>query len=88
MFEPARSGRVSEPSLIGQSIPDVLKLFTCVRSHADLSRSGLEALGLSKIQPAHVPQMDSVEPPAERPQVGKAVAAQQVSAALVAAFPA
>ena len=75
-------------TVIGQGIPDVPKLFTYVRYNADLSRPGLDALGLQKIQPAHVQQMDSVEHLAEMQQVGKAVAAQKVSATHFAAFPA
>ena len=73
--------------VIGQGIPGVPKLFTYVRYNAELSREGLDALGLPNIAPAHVQQMDSVEHVGEMQQVGKAVAAQKVQAAHFAKFP-
>jgi hypothetical protein len=66
----------------------VPKLFTYVRYNAELSREGLSALGLPKIEPSHVQQMDSVEHVVEMQEVGKAVAAQKVQAAHFAHFPA
>ncbi len=74
--------------VIGQGIKDAPKLFTYARYNAELSREGLDALGLSKIVPAHVQQMDSVEHLTEMQEVGKAVAAQKVQAAHLAGFPA
>jgi hypothetical protein len=73
--------------VIGQGIKDVPKLFTYVRYNAELSREGLDALGLPTIVPAHVQQMDSVEHIGEMQEVGKAVAAQRVKAAHLADFP-
>ncbi len=73
--------------VIGQGIPSVPKLFTYARYNAELSREGLDALGLQKIDPAHVQQMDSVEHVVEMQEVGRAVAAQKVQAAHFAQFP-
>jgi uncharacterized protein len=75
-------------TVIGQGIKDVPKLFTYARYNAELSREGLDALGLPKIVPAHVQQMDSVEHIGEMQEVGKAVAAQRVKAEHLAGFPA
>lgn len=74
--------------VIGQGIPNVPKLFTYARYNAELSREGLDALGLPHIDPAHVQQMDSVEHVGEMQEVGKAVATTQVKAAHFAGFPA
>jgi patatin-like phospholipase/acyl hydrolase len=60
--------------VIGKGIPNVPKLFTYVRYNAELSREGLDALGLKQIEPAHVQQMDSVDHLAEMQEVGRAVA--------------
>ena len=75
-------------TVIGKGIPNVPKLFTYARYNAELSREGLDALGLTSINPAHVQQMDSVEYIGEMQQVGKAVAKQKVSAVHFAGFPA
>jgi hypothetical protein len=75
-------------TVIGQGIKDVPKLFTYARYNAELSRAGLDALGLTAIQPAHVQQMDSVEHLAEMQEVGKAIAAQRVRPEHFSAFPA
>ncbi|GAA4030312.1 hypothetical protein GCM10022409_13190 [Hymenobacter glaciei] len=50
------------------------KLFTYLRYNADLSRKGLDALGLQNIEPEDVQQMDSVKYIAQLQQVGQAVA--------------
>ena len=60
--------------VIGQGLPGVPKLFTYARYNAELSREGLDALGLPKIRPEHVQQMDSVEHISEMQDVGCAVA--------------
>ena len=60
--------------VIGQGIKDVPKLFRYARYNAELSREGLDALGLKKIKPEHVQQMDSVEHISEMQEVGCAVA--------------
>ncbi|MEA3208434.1 MAG: hypothetical protein QOE70_1491 [Chthoniobacter sp.] len=72
--------------MIGKGIPGVSKLFTYVRYNAELSRSGLDALGLPNIDPAHVQQMDSVDHIGEMQQVGRA-AARGVQPAHFASFP-
>jgi len=64
----------------GQGIKDAPKLFTYVRHNAESSREGLDALGLPKINPAHVQQMDSVEHVVEMQEVGRAVAQRKVNA--------
>jgi patatin-like phospholipase/acyl hydrolase len=73
--------------LIGQGIPKVPKLFTYVRYNAELSREGLDSLGLQNLNPAYVQQMDSVEHISDMQQVGQAIAAQKVQAQHFANFP-
>jgi hypothetical protein len=75
-------------SVIGQGIPNVPKLFTYARYNAELSREGLDALGLEHINPVHVQQMDSVDHIGEMQQVGRTLAEQKVKAAHFAGFPA
>jgi hypothetical protein len=50
------------------------KFFTYLRYNADLSRAGLNQLGLPAIDPQHVQQMDSVAYISELQQVGRALA--------------
>jgi hypothetical protein len=50
------------------------KHFTYLRYNADLSRRGLDALGLPHIEPATVQQMDSVQYISQLQEVGQAVA--------------
>jgi uncharacterized protein len=52
------------------------KLFTYMRYNADLTREGLDALGLSRIEPRSVQQLDSVAHIPELQEVGRAVAKQ------------
>jgi uncharacterized protein len=73
--------------VIGMGLPGVAKLFTYVRYNAELSREGLNALGLPHIEPAHVQQMDSVEHVEKMQEVGRAVAARNVRADHFASFP-
>jgi predicted acylesterase/phospholipase RssA len=54
--------------------PVVPKLFTYVRYNADLSRDGLNRLGLPHIVPRNVQQLDSVDHISELREVGGAVA--------------
>jgi patatin-like phospholipase/acyl hydrolase len=75
-------------TVIDQGIPGVPKLFTYARYNAELSREGLDALGLGEINPAHVQQMDSIEHVKEMQAVGKAVAVKKVKAEHFAKFPA
>ena len=67
--------------VIGQGIKDVPKLFTYARYNAELSRPGLDALGLEHINPGNVQQMDSVDHISEMQEVGRAVAKERVKAA-------
>ena len=61
------------------------KLFTYLRYDADLSRAGLDALGLAEVDPNHVQMLDSVQYIAEIQKVGQA-AAKQVQPAHFAGF--
>jgi predicted acylesterase/phospholipase RssA len=56
--------------------PVTPKLFTYMRYNADVSREGLDALGLQHIEPGNVQQMDSVDHITELQEVGRAVAKQ------------
>lgn len=70
------------PQSEGGSLP---KLFTYMRYNADLSRAGLDRLGLKDIVPEHVQALDSIEHLGELQQVGRAVA-EGVTAAHFAGF--
>jgi patatin-like phospholipase/acyl hydrolase len=61
------------------------KLFTYMRYNADLSKTGLRALGLSHIEPSTVQQLDSVAHISELREVGSEVA-KQVNIADFAGF--
>ena len=50
------------------------KLFTYVRYNAELSRNGLDKIGLTRIKPEDVQKLDSVENIKELQEVGQAVA--------------
>lgn len=52
------------------------KLFTYMRYNADLTRDGLDALGLPHIEPRNVQQLDSVAHISQIQEVGRAVARQ------------
>ena len=54
------------------------KLFTYVRYNAELSKPGLKSLGLGKVNPEDVQQLDSVEHVKELQQVGKAIGQKKV----------
>jgi hypothetical protein len=75
-------------TVIGQGIPNVPKLFTYARYNAELSRDGLDALGLQHINPVHVQQMDSVDHIGEMQEVGQTLAQRKVKAEHFAGFPA
>jgi len=62
--------------LMGAAGPVNPKLFTYVRYNAELTRDGLDDLGLRDIQPEHVQKLDSVKHIQELQQVGKAVASK------------
>ena len=74
-------------TVIRQGVPNVPKLFTYARYNAELSREGLDALGLDHINPVHVQQMDSVDHIGEMQEVGRALAQQKVKAEHFAGFP-
>ena len=74
--------------MIGQGIPNLPKLFTYARYNAELSREGLDALGLEHINPGHVQQMDSVDHIDEMQELGQTLAQQKVKAKHFAGFPA
>ena len=66
--------------------PVAPKLFTYMRYNAELTRTGLDALGLRHIVPEHVQQMDSTSHIAELREVGQAVASQKVRKAHFGGF--
>jgi hypothetical protein len=72
--------------MIGMCGPVAPKLFTYVRYNAELTRHGLESLGLKDIIPENVQQLDSVEHIGELQRVGKAVAEQKVEPEHFAGF--
>jgi patatin-like phospholipase/acyl hydrolase len=65
--------------------PVTPKLFTYLRYNADLTRDGLNALGLTRIEPRSVQQLDSVAHIPELQEVGRAVA-KEVDLAHFAGF--
>ncbi len=73
--------------LIGTNGPARPKLFTYMRYDADVSRAGLDALGLETVDPAHVQLMDSTAYIDEIQTVGRALAELKVRAEHFAAFP-
>ncbi len=60
--------------MVGCAGPVAPKLFTYLRYNAELSRAGLDEMGLPDIVPEHVQKLDSVDHIAELVAVGKAVA--------------
>ena len=64
--------------MVGKHGPVQSKLFTYMRYNAELTRAGLDGLGLTDIDPAHVQALDSVQYVNELSRVGQAVAAQQI----------
>lgn len=63
------------------------KLFTYMRYNAELTREGLNVLGLNDIDPENVQKLDSVRYIAELQRVGKAVAERKVKAEHFTAWP-
>lgn len=72
--------------MIGKKGPVMPKLFTYLRYNAELSREGLDSLGLTNIKPEDVQQLDSVEHIGELQQVGRAVVEKKVRPEHFAAF--
>jgi uncharacterized protein len=64
--------------LIGKTGPVSPKLFTYMRYNAELSREGLESLGLEKIEPKHVQQLDSTDHIEDLQTVGKTIGKHKV----------
>jgi hypothetical protein len=64
--------------LIGKQGPVSPKLFTYMRYNAELSKQGLDDLGLIDIEPEDVQQLDSVEHIDKLQRVGQAVAKRKV----------
>ena len=62
--------------LIGQGGPVRSKLFTYMRYNAELTRGGLDVLGLNDMDPTAVQKLDAVENIPELQRVGKAVASK------------
>ena len=72
--------------LIGARGPVAPKLFTYLRYDADVSREGLNALGLTEVDPQHVQLMDSTQYIDDIQQVGRAVGECRVRAEHFAGF--
>jgi len=72
--------------MIGKHGPAQEKLFTYMRYNAELTREGLDCLGLTDVEPKHVQALDSVQYVGELSRVGQAVAAQQIKAEHFAKF--
>ena len=72
--------------MIGKKGPVSPKLFTYARYNAELTRAGLDSLGLNDIVPRNVQQLDSIEHIADLQRVGQAVAQQKVKPQHFAAF--
>lgn len=64
----------------------VPKLFSYVRYEADLSREGLDQLGLTDISAERIQRLDGVENIADLQRIGKAVADRDVRADIFARF--
>jgi len=67
-------------TMIGRRGPVKEKLFTYVRYNAELTRKGLDALGLPGLEPEAVQRLDSIESIPELRQVGQAVGRLKVKA--------
>lgn len=62
------------------------KLFTYVRYNPELTRGGLDALGLTRLDPASVRRLDSVDNIADIRRVGESYAERQLSLGHLAPF--
>ncbi len=72
--------------MVGKHGPVAPKLFTYMRYNAELTRVGLDSLGLPDIDPKQVQALDSVQYVKQLSRVGQAVAAQQIKAEHFAKF--
>ena len=66
-------------NMIGTRGPVQPMLFTYLRYNAELTRHGLDGLGLPNVEPQNVQQLDSIEYIADLQAVGSAVADRKVS---------
>ena len=73
-------------NMIGKKGAVQPKLFTYLRYNAELTRTGLDALGLSNIDPKDVQKLDSTDHIPELQRVGKAVVEKKVRPGHFAAF--
>jgi patatin-like phospholipase/acyl hydrolase len=73
-------------NMIGKKGPVQPKLFTYLRYNAELTRTGLDALGLTGIKPEDVQKLDSTDHIAELQRVGRAVVEKKVAKEHFAAF--
>lgn len=73
-------------NMIGKKGPVQPKLFTYMRYNAELSREGLDSLGLTDIRPEDVQKLDSTEHIKELQRVGQAVVGKKVRPEHFAAF--
>ena len=73
-------------NMIGKKGPVQPKLFTYLRYNAELTRAGLDALGLSDIKPEDVQKLDSTDHIEELQRVGQAVVEKKVAKEHFAAF--
>lgn len=64
--------------MIGKSGPVAPKLFTYLRYNAEMTREGLDNLGLPHIEPENVQKLDSVEHIGALQEVGRAVVATKM----------
>ena len=60
--------------MLGKGATGVPKQFTYARYNAELSREGLDGLGLDHVRPEHVQRLDSVDHIGQLQQVGQALA--------------
>ncbi len=72
--------------MIGRKGPVIPKLFSYLRYNAELSREGLNALGLADIKPEDVQKLDSTDHIKELQRVGRAVVEKKVRPQHFAAF--
>lgn len=72
--------------MVGVGGPVDPKLFTYVRYNTELTRQGLDALGLKDVNPRDVQQLDAVEHVDDLQRVGRAAAERKVKREHFAAF--
>jgi hypothetical protein len=68
-------------TVMGGTGPVEPRLFRYARYNAELTREGLDALGLPDVEPEDVQKLDSIEHMADLQRVGRAVAASKLDPA-------